>query len=78
VEDTGSAVLAHYETLFDAWRALVRRARERGEVADGIEADAVLLTLASPLVLVPLLFRRRISTGEVDAVIALVLRSTAP
>ena len=47
-------------------------------MADGIEADAVLLTLASPLVLVPLLFRRRISTGEVDAVIALVLRSTAP
>ncbi|HEV7762837.1 MAG TPA: TetR/AcrR family transcriptional regulator C-terminal ligand-binding domain-containing protein [Acidimicrobiales bacterium] len=76
--DYTAAVLAHYETLFDDWRALFRRARERGEVAAGIEADAVLLTLASPLLLTPLLFRRTISTREVEQVIALVLRATAP
>jgi AcrR family transcriptional regulator len=71
-----AAVLEHYETMFDAWRDRVARARERGELAEGVDADAVLLTLASPLLLVPLLFRRPISRGEVSRVVALVLRAT--
>jgi len=72
-----AAVLDHYETMFDAWRDRVAQARQRGELADGVDADATLLTLASPLLLVPLLFRRRISRGEVARVTALVLRATA-
>ena len=71
-----AAVLDHYETMFDAWRDRVAQARQRGELADGVDADATLLTLASPLLLVPLLFRRRISRGEVARVTALVLRAT--
>lgn len=71
------AVLAHYETLFAGWRQSVARARARGELADGVDADAVLLTLGSPLLLVPLLFRRTITPREVDGVVALVLRATA-
>jgi AcrR family transcriptional regulator len=71
-----AAVLDHYETMFDGWRAAVERARGRGELADSVDADAVLLTLGSPLLLVPLLFRRRISAREVDRVVALVLRGT--
>lgn len=70
-------MLDHYETLFDGWRSLVERARGRGELTDGVDADAVLLALGSPLLLVPLLFRRRISTREVDRAVAPVLRATA-
>ena len=75
--DYTAAVLDHYGILFDGWRSLVERARGRGELADGVDADAVLLALGSPLLLVPLLFRRRISTREVDHVVTLVLRATA-
>lgn len=45
-------------------------------VADGVDVDATLLTLASPLVVVPLLFRRRLGDEELEHVIALVLRAT--
>ena len=31
-----AAVLEHYETMFDAWRDRVARARERGELAEGV------------------------------------------
>ena len=51
-------MLVPYETLFDDWRAMAARARDRGELAEGLDVDATLLTLASPLVVVPLLFRR--------------------
>lgn len=71
-----AAVLAHYETLFDDWRAMAARARDRGELADGVDVDATLLTLASPLVVLPLLFRRRVRDEELEHVIALVLRAT--
>jgi AcrR family transcriptional regulator len=76
--DYTAAVLAHYEPLFDGWRAMVARARDRGELADGVDVDAVLLTLASPLVVVPLLFRRPLRSDEVDGIVALVLRATRP
>ena len=49
--DYTAAVLDHYETLFDGWRSLVERARGRGELTDGVDADAVLLALGSPLLL---------------------------
>jgi AcrR family transcriptional regulator len=71
-----AAVLDHYETLFAGWRAAVERARARGELADGVDADAVLLTLGSPLLLVPLLFRRTITSREVEGVVDLVVRAT--
>ena len=76
--DYTAAVLTHYEALFDDWRAMVVRARGRGEVAEGVDADAVLLTLASPLVVVPLLFRRPVQGEELDNVVTVVLRATRP
>ena len=76
--DYTAAVLTHYETLFAGWRARVDRARRQDQLAGDVDADTVFLTLASPLLLVPLLFRRRISQGEVDRVVALVLRATVP
>lgn len=76
--DYTAAVLEHYAPLSDDWRAMLERAQARGEVAADVDADAVLLTLVSPLVVVPLLFRRRLAAAEVEAVVGLVLRSTAP
>jgi AcrR family transcriptional regulator len=70
------AVLDHYGPLFDDWRALVRRAQARGEAAADADPDAVLLALASPLLLVPLLYRGPLTAGDVDRIAALVLRGT--
>jgi AcrR family transcriptional regulator len=70
------AVLEHYAPLFDAWRAIVERGQRRGEVAAEVDADAVLLLLASPLLLVPLLYRRRLGTAELDRLEDLLLRAT--
>jgi AcrR family transcriptional regulator len=75
--DYTAAVLEHFQPLFADWRAVVERARERGELVDGVDADTVLLTLLSPLVLVPLLFRRTLTDGEVGRVAGLVVRATS-
>jgi AcrR family transcriptional regulator len=76
--DFDAAVLEHYAPLFADWRAMLERARVRGEVADDVEADAVLLLALSPLLLVPLLYRRTLTRGEVDHLVELTLRATAP
>jgi hypothetical protein len=75
--DFTAAVRDHYEPLFAAWRGVVERARLRGEVTDDTDADSVMLSLVSPLVLVPLLWRQTLTADEVDRVVALVLRATA-
>jgi AcrR family transcriptional regulator len=72
------AVLEHYGPMFDDWRALVRRAQARGEAAADLDPDAVLLALASPLVVVPLLFRAPLTDGDVGRLADLVLRATTP
>ena len=72
------AVLEHYAPLFVAWRAIVERAQARGEVAGEVDPDALLLLLASPLLLVPLLYRRALTTVELDGLEALLLRATTP
>ena len=69
-------VLQHYAPLFEAWRAVVERARERGELAVAVDADAVVLALVSPLLLVPLLFHRTLTTGEVERHAGLVIAAT--
>ena len=72
-----AAVLDHYGPLFQDWQALVRRAQARGEVAADVDPDTVLLALASPLVVVPLLFRAPLTDADVDRLADLVLRATA-
>jgi AcrR family transcriptional regulator len=74
--DITAAVLDLYDPIFDGWRAMVARARARGEIADGVDDDAVLLALVSPLVLQPLLFRRTMPTREVRALADLVVRAS--
>jgi AcrR family transcriptional regulator len=72
------AVLAHYAPLFDGWRAVVERARSRSEVRADIDADAVLLTLTAPFLVVPLLLRRTPTDDEVAQIVDLVLAATSP
>jgi AcrR family transcriptional regulator len=76
--DYTAAVLEHYAPLFADWRAMLERARARGEVAEDVDADAVLLLLLSPLLLVPLLYHRRFRKGEVDHLVELTVRATEP
>jgi AcrR family transcriptional regulator len=72
-----AAVLEHYRPLFADWRGMLERAQARGEAAPGLDADAVLLALLSPLLLVPLLYRRALTRRELDGIVDLVLRATA-
>lgn len=72
------AVLEHFAPLFEGWRAMVERARERGEVRADVDADTVLLTLSSPLLVLPLLFRQTPSAAEVRRLADLVVAATAP
>jgi AcrR family transcriptional regulator len=69
-------VLEHYEPLFDSWREVVERARARGELRADLDADSVILTWVAPLVLVPLLFHRRLGRGELDRHVELLLAAT--
>ena len=75
--DYTTAVLEHFSPLFTGWRGVVERARERGELADGVDPDTVLLALVSPLVLVPLLFRQPLTAGDVAGIAALVVGATS-
>lgn len=70
-------VLEHFEPLFTEWRSIVERARSRREVSDDIDVDTVLLTLASPLLLLPLLYRYSPSTDDVRRVADLVIAATS-
>lgn len=75
--DYDRIVLEHYAPLFAGWRGVVERARTRGELRDGVDADAVLLALSSPLLMVPLVFHRSLSDDEVRRHADLVLAGTA-
>ena len=72
------AVLEHYSPIFDEWKAMLDRARDRGELATDVDADAVLLVTLSPLLLVPLLYRATLTEADVDGIVTLVLRATDP
>jgi AcrR family transcriptional regulator len=74
--DYDHAVLRHYAPLFDAWRNVVERARARGELYDGVDADTVILTLVAPLLMVPLLFHRAPTESEVERLAGLLVAAT--
>jgi hypothetical protein len=65
-------VLAHFEPIFAAWRAVVARAQDRGELAAGVDPDTVVSALAAPLLVTPLLFHRRATSAEVRRLADLV------
>jgi len=70
--DFDALVLEQFEPVFDAWRGMVERARARNEVRADVDADAVLLSLASPLVVIPLLFHRALTADELEHLIDVV------
>jgi AcrR family transcriptional regulator len=70
--DFDALVLERFAPVFDAWRAMVERARKRGEVRADVDKDAVLYALTSPLLVIPLLFHRTPTTDEVRDIVALV------
>ena len=69
-------VLEHFVPLFDAWRNVVERARSRGELVADVDADAVVLALVSPLLVVPLLFHRTLTADEVERHARVVIAAT--
>lgn len=69
-------VLTHYLPLFEGWTGVVERARERGEIPATVEADSVILALASPLLMIPLLFHRPPTRREVAGLCRLLLAGT--
>src|SRR4051794_2877679 len=70
--DFDALVLETFEPVFAAWRALVDRARQRGDVRADVDPDTVLLSLASPLLVIPLLFHRKPSAAEARRIADLV------
>lgn len=74
--DYDALVLEWFEPLFDGWRAMVERAAVRGEVRADVDADTVLLMVASPLLMVPLLFHRRLTRTEVTRIADLAVAAT--
>jgi AcrR family transcriptional regulator len=74
--DFDQIVLDHFAPVFAAWRDMVERARARGELRDNVDADTALLTLASPLLTVPLLFHRTPSPDEVRRIADTVYAGT--
>jgi AcrR family transcriptional regulator len=75
--DFDALVLDYFAPLFDGWRALVERGRARGEVRADVDADTVMLMIASPLLMVPLLFHRRLTRTEVARIADLAIAATA-
>jgi len=65
-------VLAHYEPIFAAWRAVVTRAQDRDELDAGVDPDTVVMALASPMLVAPLLFHRTVGAGTVRRLADLV------
>ena len=72
-----ATVLEHYQPFFAAWRGVVARAVTRGEIRDDTDAGSVLLTLASPFITMPLLFRATTSAAQLDHIVDIVVRGTA-
>ena len=75
--DFDALVLESYQPLFEGWRAMVDRARERGEVRADVDADTVLLSLASPLLVIPLIFHRKPTRAEVDRIADLAFNGSS-
>jgi hypothetical protein len=74
--DFDALVLDHFGPVFDAWRDMVERARNRGELRPNVDADTVLYTLTAPLLTIPLLFHRTPTPGQVRRIAETVYAGT--
>jgi AcrR family transcriptional regulator len=68
--------IEHFAPLFEAWTTVIERARARGELRAGVDADAIVMALASPLLVVPLVFHRALTAAEIRAHVDLLLAGT--
>ncbi len=76
--ELSALIFEHFEPIQESWRTVVTRGISRGEVRPDCAPEAVLNTLASPLILTPLTRHRAATRQEVDALVDLVLRATRP
>ena len=66
-----------FEPILEAWRRIVTRGMDRGEVAVDLDTDAVISLIASPLLATTVLARRDPTMAEVEAIARLVIRATS-
>ncbi len=70
-------LLDYFDPIVDAWRAIVERGIERGEVHPDVDPESVLFLIASPLIVITVLQRRAPTAAEVAELGKLVLRATS-
>lgn len=70
-------MLDYFEPIVAAWRRIVGRSIDRGEVGQDVDPDAVVSLIASPLLVITLLQRRSPTAREVMEIGRLVIRATA-
>jgi len=68
----------YYAPIVRAWRAMVGRGIERGEVRPDTDPDAVIAILGSPLLVITVLQGRTPTARECAEIGRLVIRGTAP
>lgn len=66
-----------FEPVLEAWRRVVTRGMDRGEVIVDLDTDAVISLIASPLLVITVLERRDPTQAEVEAIARLVIRATS-
>lgn len=66
-----------FEPILEAWRRIVMRGMDRGEVVVDLDTNAVILLIASPLLAITVLARRDPTKAEVEAIAHLVIRATS-
>ena len=70
--------MASYRSELPQWFAMVGRAVGRGEVAPDVDPAIVLHMMLSPAVSVSLFEDRALAQQEIDSLVTLVCRATAP
>jgi AcrR family transcriptional regulator len=66
-----------FEPVLAAWRQVIARGVDRGEVLDDLDIDTVIKLVASPLLVITVLERRDPTHAEVEAIGRLVIRATS-
>lgn len=74
--DFNELVLTQWRPAMDSWRDLVQGAVARGEVAESCDPGAVVNTLLARIFFSPLTMRRPLGSGDVDALVDLLLTGT--
>ena len=71
-----SLVISEWEPAMSAWRAIVQRAINRGEVDNAHDPATVINTLLGPVFLAPLMLGQSMHPAEADKLVDLLLSAT--